>query len=93
MYIVHVEAAPFPPPPSLLLRLDRHKKMLQQNFSRVGGKKVEESEENEESEEKVEESPLVKESESVHTLWATGRHNCDGLLVLVQVCAVRVPTH
>ena len=75
----------------MILRLDRHKKLLQQNFSRVGGKKDEESkesEESEESEERVEESPLVKESDSVHTLWATGRHNCDGLLVLVKVCGL-----
>lgn len=57
----------------------------------MGGKKDEEnkeSEESEESEERVEESPLVKESDSVHTLWATGRHNCDGLLVLVKVCGL-----
>ena len=59
--------------------------MLEQNFSRVGGKKDEESEEGTDSDERVEKSPLVKESDSVHSLWATGRHNCDGLLVLVKV--------
>ena len=59
--------------------------MLEQNFSRVGGKKDEVSEEDTDSDEKVEKSPLVKESDSVHSLWATGRHNCDGLLVLVKV--------
>ena len=66
------------PSPSHIHRLDRHKKMLQQNFSRIGPKRDEDSEE-------TEESPLVKESDCVHSLWATGRHNCDGLLVLVKV--------
>ena len=31
---------------------------------------------------------LVKESESLYTLWCTGRAGCDGMLVEIKVCAV-----
>lgn len=52
--------------------LNDHMDLLQANFSLVG--------DNGEGEEPTEEH-VVKESDSVFTLWASGRHSCNGMLV------------
>ena len=56
-----------------IYRFTTHKELLSQNFHVIGKGKGEE------------EVPLVKDSDSVYSLWATGRQNCNGMAVVIKV--------
>ena len=57
--------------------------MLRSNFALVG--EVQEEEEEEEEEEGEGDGKLIKESDDVYTVWASGRINCDNFLAQLKV--------
>ena len=62
--------------------------MLRSNFALVGEVQEEEGEGEEEEEEEKEgegDGKLIKESDDVYTVWASGRINCDNFLALLKV--------
>lgn len=71
-------------------RLDRHIGILRSNFALVGEvKEEEEGEEGEEEEEEEKEGEgdgkLIKESDDVFSVWASGRINCENFLAQIKV--------
>ena len=75
-----------------LCRLDRHIALLRSNFALVGEMKEEEEgegegegEDDEEEKEGEGDGKLIKESDDVYTVWASGRINCDNFLAQIKV--------
>ena len=58
--------------------------MLRGNFALVGEVKEEEGE-GEEEEEIEGDGKLIKESDDVYTVWASGRINCENFLAQIKV--------
>ena len=59
--------------------------MLRSNFALVGEVQEEEGEGEEEEEEGEGDGKLIKESDDVYTVWASGRINCDNFLAQLKV--------
>ena len=82
----------------VLCRLDRHMAVLRNNFALVGEVKEgegerEEGEEGEWVSEGEGDGKLIKESDSVYSVWASGRVNCEGFLAQIKVCYICTHTH
>ncbi|CAI8047981.1 Coiled-coil domain-containing protein 47 [Geodia barretti] len=65
--------------------LDRHAGVLRSNFALVGEVQEEEGEGEEEEEEGEGDGKLIKESDDVYTVWASGRINCDNFLAQLKL--------
>ena len=69
-------------------RYKANEKVLKQNFYQIGTKKKKKTDdpsEKEYNEENENKEVLVHESDSVFSLWVTGRQNCDGMAILIKV--------
>ena len=72
--------------------------VLRNNFALVGEVKEgegerEEGEEGEWVSEGEGDGKLIKESDSVYSVWASGRVNCEGFLAQIKVCYICAHTH